>query len=293
MIAEMPSSIPTYGINTILNDKNGELEVFFLGEKSEHSEIDLSIPYKSNYYKIGICTKGTANLKVNLEDYEVKKNCLMLMSPNIIKQWPGVSKDFKALSLFFTRDFITSTTLINFDQFTFLESFSRHVLKLSNKETEDIHASMLLLQQKYETPNPYRSEILKTTIAGLLFEIAAIYNQYEVTASSKQSRAQLLTRDFKKLVITYAFKQRGLKFYAEKLFISPKHLTETVKAVSGKTAGQWLTEAVVLQAKILLQDPANTVAAISDLLHFPDQATFSKFFKKSSGYSPLAYKQGL
>lgn len=287
----MNASIPTYGINTILKDKDGSADIFFLGERSEHSKIDLSIPCRSNYYKIGICIDGSAHVRVNLEDYEVNKNCLMLMSPDIIKQWPEVSKDFKALSLFFTREFITSTTLLHLDQFAFLESFSTHVLKIYEKESDDISASLLLLQRKYETVHPYRTEILKSYIAGLLFEIAAIYNSHKIASGTAQTRSQLLTRDFKKLVLDYASKQRTLKFYAEKLFITPKHLTETIKEVSGKSASQWITDAVILEAKVLLQNPVNTISAISDLLHFSDQATFSKFFKKSSGHSPLAYKQ--
>jgi len=61
--------------------------------------------------------------------------------------------------------------------------------------------------------------------------------------------------------------------------------------VTGKTASEWIEEAVVLEAKALLQNQDLTVAQISDLLHFADQSAFSRFFRKSLGLSPTAYKQ--
>jgi len=287
----MNKSIPTYELNTIARGGETGSDVLFLGERSGHSTIDLSIPYRSNYYKIGICLKGHAQLKANLEAYDVTANYLMIMSPNIIKQWPAISGDFNALSIFFTGSFISSGNTISPDKFPFFESYANHAFKLSLKESEEITASLLLLQQKYEAPHPYRNEILKSHITSLLFEIAAIYDRHTLVSSAFQTRAQHLAVDFKKLVLSHASKERALRFYAEKLCITSKHLTETVKEVTGKTAGELITEAVILEAKVLLQNPAFNIARVSELLNFPDQASFSRFFKKNSGLSPIAYRQ--
>jgi AraC family transcriptional activator of pobA len=85
--------------------------------------------------------------------------------------------------------------------------------------------------------------------------------------------------------------ERSVSFYANKLYITPGHLTETVREVTGKTPGEWITEAVVLEASVLLQNPAFTVAQIADMLHFPDQSTFGKYFKNVKGLSPAAYRR--
>ena len=82
-----------------------------------------------------------------------------------------------------------------------------------------------------------------------------------------------------------------MQFYAAALCITPKHLTELVKDATGRTASEWIAEAVALEAKALLQNPALTVAQVAAGLQFTDQFAFSRFFKRSTGLSPTAYRQ--
>jgi AraC family transcriptional regulator, transcriptional activator of pobA len=65
---------------------------------------------------------------------------------------------------------------------------------------------------------------------------------------------------FKKLVTIHFTKQRSVKFYAYLLFISPKHLSETIKSETSKLASEWIGETVVLETKILLQESALSIA---------------------------------
>jgi AraC-like DNA-binding protein len=82
-----------------------------------------------------------------------------------------------------------------------------------------------------------------------------------------------------------------VQFYADALCITPRHLTELVKAVTGRTPSDWIAEAVALEAKALLQNPALAVQQVAASLHFADQFAFSRFFKNSTGLSPTAYRQ--
>ena len=85
--------------------------------------------------------------------------------------------------------------------------------------------------------------------------------------------------------------QHNLKFYADSLYITPKYLIHVVKNVSGKTPGELIQEALIAHAKLLLKNLNNSVSSVADELHFSDQASFSKFFKKHTGMSPLSYRQ--
>lgn len=289
----MSKNIPVYKLNILTKHAEDTLNVFFLNQKAERPTVPINIPYRANYYKIGICLQGRAELKANLETYTVEPDCIVTMSPHIIKQWTFMSDDFESLSIFFTKEFITTSNIINPDKFQFFESVARHVFKISAVQAKNIIESLNFLQQKYNTPNAYTNEILRNLINSLLYETASIYDRQTVVSNSMQSRSQLLAFEFKKLLNVHFSTERSLKFYAGKLFISPKHLTETVKEVTGKTAGEWITEPVILEAKVLLQAPSLTIAQISDMLHFADQSTFGKFFKKNTGLSPVAYKQAL
>jgi len=287
----MSATIPVYQLNAFAKPQSKPTDIFFLGPNSAPTHLPINLPYRSDYYKIGICLRGSARLKVNLETYEIGPNSLMLLSPYVIKQWPFMSADMEALSIFFTKEFITANTSLNLDTFSFFERDARHVFPVSNEQAASLVALLQAIEQKYDAPHAYRAEILRSLLHILLHETAPIYSAQHVLPSAIQTRSQLIAAEFKKLVNSHYATERSLAFYADKLCITPKHLAETIKETTGKRALEWLAEAVLLEASVLLQNPALTIAQIADTLHFADQSTFGRFFRKSVGMSPATYRQ--
>jgi AraC-like DNA-binding protein len=156
-----------------------------------------------------------------------------------------------------------------------------------------IKTSLQFIQEKYNEAHPFRDEILKNQIVSFLFEVEAVFEVQRAEVHQGRTRSEQLTAEFKQLVNLHFKKERNLQFYAAQLCITSKHLSETVRAVTGKTGSEWISKAVILEAKVLLQSPELSIAQISDLLHFNDQSTFGKFFKNQTGMSPAAYKQTL
>jgi AraC family transcriptional activator of pobA len=289
----MNSTIPLYQLTTLTKTAAEPAAVFFLGPNSTAPHLPIDLPYRSSYYKIGICLRGSARLNVNLETYELGPNSVMLLSPYVIKQWPFMSDDCDSLSIFFTKEFISANGGPNLDAFSFFERDARHVFTLPPAEAESITVLLRAIEQKYDAPHVYREEILRSLIHILLHEMAPIYSAQHVSTKTIQSRSQLIAAEFKKLVNSHYATERSLAFYADKLCITPKHLAETVKEATGKRAVEWLAEAVLLEAHVLLQNPGLTVGQIADTLHFADQSTFGRFFRNNTGVSPAGYRQRL
>ena len=86
-------------------------------------------------------------------------------------------------------------------------------------------------------------------------------------------------------------KERSVQFYADKLFVTTGHLTKVLKDVGGKTAGELIDDAVIMEARILLANPSLTITQVADELQFTDQSIFGKFFKKKIGSSPSKYRK--
>ncbi|MVN75123.1 helix-turn-helix domain-containing protein [Hymenobacter sp. HMF4947] len=289
----MSATIPVFQLDTFSEPQGKPTDVFFLGPNSAPTHLPIDLPYRSDYYKIGLCLRGSARLKVNLETYEVGPNSVMLLSPYVIKQWPFMSADMEALSIFFTKEFIAANSSLNLDTFSFFERDARHVFELPPAQAEAIADLLRAIAQKYDAPHAYREEILRSLIHILLHEVVPIYSAQHVSSNAIQTRSQLISAEFKKLVNSHYATERSLAFYADKLCITPKHLAETVKETTGKRAVEWLAEAVLLEASVLLQNPALTIAQIADTLHFADQSTFGRFFRNNTGVSPASYRQRL
>ncbi|QKG51888.1 AraC family transcriptional regulator [Hymenobacter sp. BRD67] len=300
----MTATIPVFQLAALTEPAATPAAVFFLGPNSAPAHLPINLPYRSDYYKIGLCLRGSARLQVNLETYDIGPHSLMLLSPYVIKQWPFMSTNLEALSIFFAREFITANSSLNLDTFAFFERDARHVVALLPAQAEAIAALLpaqaeaiaallQVIEQKYDAPHAYREEILRSLLHILLHETAPIYSAQHVSSGAIQTRSQLIAAGFKKLVNRHYATERSLAFYANKLCITPKHLAETVKEVTGKRAMEWLTEAVLLEATVLLQNPALSISQIADTLHFFDQSTFGRFFRNNTGVSPASYRQGL
>ncbi|MET0635275.1 MAG: helix-turn-helix domain-containing protein [Chitinophagaceae bacterium] len=289
----MKEIIPTYSISNLSKQKGNDPDFFLLTEKVDTSKAAFNLPFRSHYYGVGICLQGKAELKANLESYTVIPNSIVAMSPQIIKQWIYMSDDFKTSTIFFTKEFITTNNFLNLNNFSYFESVAQHCFSTNDHQASIILASLNFIKEKYEAVRFFREEILKSLTNVLLYDINSIYVQEHFISNSILTRAKSLSSDFKKLVNIHFSKERSVKFYADVLNITPKHLTETVKHVTGKTAGEWIDDTVILEAKVLLQNPNLTISQIADILHFSDQSIFGKFFKNLNGLSPIAYRQSL
>jgi AraC family transcriptional activator of pobA len=287
----MNKHIPTYALNNLSEPQDGSQDILLLSQPVISVKEPLIIPHRTNYYGIGVCIGGEAKLTANLETYHIIPSCLIAMSPHIIKQWQYKSDDFQSFAVLFKKDFLAASGDILLDRFPFFDTVARHIFLLTPVQSVNLRKSIQLINDKFEDKHKYQAKTLQSYINGLLYEVASLYEDYNHSLASVQTRSQLLATDFKKLVNLHFLQERSVGFYADKLFITPGHLTETVREVTGKTPGDWIAEAVVLEASVLLQNPAITVAQIADALHFPDQSAFGKYFKNVKGHSPVAYRQ--
>jgi AraC-like DNA-binding protein len=123
-----------------------------------------------------------------------------------------------------------------------------------------------------------------------MLELAAIIKRHRPNNGATSTRRMDLLNSFLKLLAVHFKVERSVQFYAEKIFISPKHLTKVVKEETGKSVGQLVNEMVIAEAKILLDTSSLTVGNVATELNFSNQFFFSKFFKKHSGLTPSQFR---
>lgn len=249
--------------------------------------------FRSTYYTLGLCLQGQAELQVNLDTYRVEAGSLLVLPAHCLKQWRTRSADFVSRDVLFTADFLPLTPGGHLGQFAFFNSPATPVLPLPSALYGRLQVALEHLQQSYHESHPYRRELLQTRLQVLLYETAAAYAALSGVAEAGQPRAQLLTRQFKHLLCAHCTAERQLAFYASQLCITPKHLTETIRAVTGRGAASLIAEAVTLEARLRLQNPALTIAQVADQLHFTDQSTFARYFRHTVGQTPTAYRHQL
>lgn len=290
----MNTTIPIFHLGALTEITEKPAAVLFAGPTAAPiPHLPLDRPHRNAFYKIGLCLRGSARLRVNLETYDLGPASLIVLSPYTIMQWAARSADCEALSIFFTKEFAAAGGGAGPDSFAFFAPDAHHVFPLPPAAAARLTALLHTIGQRYGAPHPYREQILRSLLQILLYDTAPLYQAQHVASTTGRTRSQLIAADFKQLVNTHYATKRNLAFYADKLCITPKHLAETVKAATGKRAVAWLADAVLLEAQVLLQNPALPISQIAEALHFADPSTFGRFFRNHTGLTPARYRQRL
>ena len=275
---------------------NADVQGFSVRYNQSFYEPDLiKFHFRSDYLSVLLIAKGEINFSLNLEEYTAKENSLVIIAPNAIKKVAAVSKDCIVSGVNFTIDFLTSIRMPKNDIELldyFSSQFSPH-WNLNRKDASSVQQHMKQLNYRVATVNEqvYGKELLYHSFYIFLYEAYGLSKKYAVPFQHHVTRKENLVKNFTQLVQKQFREQRNVNSYAEQLSITPKYLTETVKEITGKTAGEIIDDFVLLEAKLLLDNPALSIAEIADELHFSDQSFFGKYFKRLAGLSPKKYRQ--
>lgn len=239
---------------------------------------------------VGLCVCGSIRLRINLDDYQISKNQIVLIMPDQIIQLGKKSKDYKGIYILASKNFINEM-LPYFNQLSIFLYVKEHpVTDLSAEEVNIFKEYHSFLWKKLKMrDNAYRKEISRNLLLALLYEAYGMFSKHRLPETRK-TRQEELFADFVKLVQLNFRREHSVSFYADKLCITSKYLSLLVKSVSNRSASVWIDEYVILEAKALLTSSTLTIKQISDTLGFVNQSFFGKFFRRHAGVSPRKFR---
>jgi AraC-like DNA-binding protein len=144
------------------------------------------------------------------------------------------------------------------------------------------------LDQQAEADTEYRTLTAMLEVCISLF-IAASQGDRSLAAPTAL-RPQLITRQFRSLLLLSFREMKGPSEYAAALDISPSYLNEVVKDTTGHPVSYWIHQEIMLEAKRMLFYTDSTVKEISHLLGYTDTTYFIRLFSKIAGMPPLQFR---
>lgn len=103
--------------------------------------------------------------------------------------------------------------------------------------------------------------------------------------------SETLTHQFKSLLQKHFKTIRTPKDYANRLNISPAYLNQVVKKQTGMPLSYWIQQEIILEAKRLLFFTNHSIKEIAFILGYEDPGYFSRLFTKSTGITPLSFRE--
>lgn len=137
----------------------------------------------------------------------------------------------------------------------------------------------------------FTRELVLSLTGGLVFGFYELAGAVQLDESAvESSRSRELFRNFMDLLHENLEQEHEVQFYAGKLCISAKYLTQISKGMIGRTPKQIIDETLLQEAMKRLDKNDSSIQEISVGLGFPDQSYFGRFFKRMKQMSPQQYR---
>jgi AraC family transcriptional activator of pobA len=269
--------------------KKDTAEEIILYELGGKNGLD-AIPLK-NYFTHILCTSGKAEARLENKTYQVQKNDILIGLPmgiNDLKRF----KNFKALCLCISFDLLSKNNPdLGWGIKAYLFSKENPVVHLSVTDTEKSKANFILLQAKYtDNHHLFQKEVVNLQLQMFVMDMWNIFSREIENRTINQQKGSLFER-FLQLVQEHCMKEREVTFYAEKLFITPKYLTEVCNKSSGKPASEWIQNYTTQRLILLLENEKLDFNEIAYSLNFSSPSFFSRYVRKALGVSPSQFRQ--
>jgi AraC-like DNA-binding protein len=219
---------------------------------------------------------------------------MMVLGPGHTIGGFAASPDFKGFSVTATMGLLArALPYMSHIVVCFMRYRTNPVISITRDEAVTQMMLNDLLQRKLnQQGDSYSPMVAKRLLEAILYETLGIYAHHlDTPLAGRYKRGEELFCRFLTLVERSYKSERSIAFYADRLCVTPKHLSAVVKDASGRTAGEWIDSYVILEARTMLSSTDHTIQQISSDLNFPNQSFFGKYFKHHTGVSPREYRK--
>jgi AraC family transcriptional activator of pobA len=249
---------------------------------------NMLLPHRKDYYHLVFVQRGGSRHWVDMTPYVLKENALYFSSPGQLQVKEKLLPMW-GVSVAFTREFLALQPNEVLAQLPLLRNPQNgHELLLTPADVAFVEDLLAKLETECHRPGEWQQRMLSAYLTVLLTYLSRLYT--EQFPGDEPSADRLLLQKYRARIEAHFREWHEVGAYAALLHISAGHLSEVVKAQSGKPAIAHIQERLVLEARRLLFHTPQSVKEIAYDLGFADASYFSRFFKRETGLTPAGYR---
>lgn len=275
-----------------MKPNNFAVTSFILYDSRQVAPDDISIdkPFVFDGVMLCTCVKGNARYRLNYRELAIREKQVLIVIPGQIICMLEQSEDFLCELLFFPLNFLDDypssgnyDILLRLNEnpcFTLPPEIMSSILELHS----------LIIKHHQSGNHSLQKDIVKSLVFSLLLIVFSVYETGGKLSPAK-SRQEMLTEEFFKLLFEHHKQERSVAFYADKLCLTPKYLSTTIRKVTGHPILLWINEIMIISIKNHLRMTNTSVSQIAEEFNFSDSSFFGRYFKNYVGITPLQYRK--
>ncbi len=285
------NKIPVYSLQSFI--QSNVFNSYFQVEPFDtNRHFQVAYPHRHDFYEVLFLQKGSGFHIIDSNTYTINPPCVFFLSPGQAHKLE-LSQDIDGFIFLFTTEFyalfdFNKNKLLEFPFFFSVEQ-SNPPLYITNSSDFTFLKELFARAYNESTGNTTNMEVIHTILQLILLTCNQLYTKNTATYTPKKS--QIIVKKFLlALEETYIY-NHSIDFYAKQLAITPNHLSQTVKQITGKSTSSIIQEKRLIEIKRLLLHTDMSIGHIAEHLHFNDISYMTKFFKKYMKITPLLYRE--
>lgn len=255
-------------------------------------------PFRNSFYQVALVLNADGYIGQNHLIHDFKSCTLFYNTPGQILKW-DIVKNWKGYYVSFKPDFVSRsmTNSATLYHYPFFRHGEKKFFDLDEKEALALCELFEKICYEYSNPSIYSKAIIQSYLNVILNYGRRFYKRDKAFVQTRDTLQPLvqqfenfLNELFKPATLGMDIQLKPVYGIADELNVSPKYLSEVLKAETGKTALEHVHERIISLAKGFLKNTSLRVSEIAYQLGFENPPYFSRLFKKCTGQSPTAYR---
>ncbi|MFY0592255.1 AraC family transcriptional regulator [Roseivirga sp.] len=261
-----------------------------IAKHKNHYNHNPESPHQLSFYNLIFFTEGKGRHFIDFEWHPVQQNSLLYLAKDQINAF-DFSENLQGFCIIFTEEYFINCFANLPEDFVF-RLFTPQLFcpVVQIPATSDFNDYFIALKKEVEV----KGSFIQPTITAALFTVLVSKAEEVVhnhTSHLKNSSQIKFLHQFNSLIETNFSKSRSAQFYAKEMAVTYKHLNEVCTTVLGRTAKTIIDDFVILQAKRNLINSTIKSTELAYKIGFKDPTNFTKYFKKSTGFTPKEFSK--
>jgi len=249
------------------------------------------------FYALFLKHEKCGEMQYGMTTYDYNEGTIVSIGPGqVVRCQAPAGRRPRCTALLFDKKLVAGTSLgRKMSRYTFFSYKSNEALHMTDQERATVIDCLDKIRIESEQPTDHHSRDIIVMNIELLLEYCMRYydRQFttrEITSRGVLERFEQLLEDYMHSGATQATGLPTVKYFADKICLSPNYFGDLIKKLTGKSAQDIILDKIVDLGKEMLLGTDKPVTDIAYDLGFQYAQHFSRFFKKKTGCTPLEYR---
>ena len=243
-----------------------------------------------------LCLKGAAQFAVGDTMFNVIGGDAIIKSSGKPITHVRCSSEFRIRALLISWRFLNANTpKSSYNAIGAIATTQNPVMPMQQADLERCLLNFKEIRRRLDQPyHNFFADVIGRAVEMMILDFYDIHARMTHQSIEGVSQASRILQRFVALLQEGLYKkERSVEYYALRLFITPKYLSEACVAVSGHNASYWIERYTAQEVAHQLSDRSKSLVEIADELNFSSPSYLSRYVKRIFGCSPTDYRHRL